>query len=54
MNVSTTASVKARADRIPVGRLGRAEEVAGLVRELATSGYITGQTFQVNGGLYMT
>jgi 3-oxoacyl-[acyl-carrier protein] reductase len=50
----TTTSVKARADRIPVGRLGRVEEVAGLVREIAGNGYITGQTFQVNGGLYMT
>jgi 3-oxoacyl-[acyl-carrier protein] reductase len=50
----TTTSVKARADRIPVGRLGRVEEVAGLVCEIAANGYITGQTFQVNGGLYMT
>jgi NAD(P)-dependent dehydrogenase (short-subunit alcohol dehydrogenase family) len=37
-----------------VGRLGRVEDVAGLVCEIAASGYITGQTFQVNGGLYMT
>jgi 3-oxoacyl-[acyl-carrier protein] reductase len=50
----TTASVKARPDRIPIGRLGRVEEVAGLVCEIAGNGYITGQTFQVNGGLYMT
>jgi 3-oxoacyl-[acyl-carrier protein] reductase len=50
----TTGSVRARADRIPVGRLGRVEEVAGLVCEIAGNGYITGQTFQVNGGLYMT
>ncbi|HZJ63083.1 MAG TPA: SDR family NAD(P)-dependent oxidoreductase [Kofleriaceae bacterium] len=50
----TTASVKARTDRIPVGRLGRVEEVAGLVCEIAANSYITGQTFQVNGGLYMT
>ncbi|HEU4728946.1 MAG TPA: hypothetical protein VFT22_13675 [Kofleriaceae bacterium] len=50
----TTESVKARADRIPVGRLGRVDEVAGLVREIACNGYLTGQTFQVNGGLYMT
>lgn len=47
-------SANARADRIPVGRLGRVEEVAGLVCEIAANSYITGQTFQVNGGLYMT
>ncbi|HET7501632.1 MAG TPA: 3-oxoacyl-ACP reductase family protein [Kofleriaceae bacterium] len=50
----TTESVKARADRIPVGRLGHVDEVAALVREIAANGYITGQTFQVNGGVYMT
>jgi 3-oxoacyl-[acyl-carrier protein] reductase len=50
----TSANAKARADRIPVGRLGRVEEIAGLVCEIARNGYITGQTFQVNGGLYMT
>jgi 3-oxoacyl-[acyl-carrier protein] reductase len=47
-------SANARADRIPIGRLGRVEEVAGLVCEIAANSYITGQTFQVNGGLYMT
>jgi 3-oxoacyl-[acyl-carrier protein] reductase len=50
----TTEIARARADRIPVGRLGRVEEIAGLVCEIAANGYITGQTFQVNGGLYMT
>lgn len=41
---------------IPLGRYGQAEEVAGLVRFLATdpaAAYITGQTFSVNGGMYM-
>lgn len=40
---------------IPVGRLGTAEEVAGVVEFLARreSGYITGQVVGVNGGLYM-
>jgi 3-oxoacyl-[acyl-carrier protein] reductase len=47
-------SANARADRIPIGRLGRVEEVASLVCEIAANSYITGQTFQVNGGLYMT
>ena len=40
--------------RIPMGRFGTAEEVATLVRYLVTEGtYITGQCFEVNGGMYM-
>jgi acetoacetyl-CoA reductase len=40
--------------RIPMGRFGKAEEVASLVRFLVTEGdYITGQQFNVNGGMYM-
>lgn len=41
---------------IPLGRLGTAEEVAGMVRFLATdpaSAYITGQVFNVDGGMVM-
>tara|TARA_R110002073_G_scaffold229245_4_gene390085 strand:- start:775 stop:1515 length:741 start_codon:yes stop_codon:yes gene_type:complete len=40
---------------IPLGRLGRPEEVASAVVFLAspTAGYITGTTLQVNGGMYM-
>lgn len=37
-------------------RYGQPEEVAGLVRFLATDpagAYITGQCFSVNGGMYM-
>lgn len=39
--------------RIPVGRLGRPEEVAAMVRHLVSddAAFITGQTFNVNGGL---
>jgi acetoacetyl-CoA reductase len=42
-------------DRIPVGRLGEPNEVARVVEFLADpeSGYITGQVYPVNGGLYM-
>jgi NAD(P)-dependent dehydrogenase (short-subunit alcohol dehydrogenase family) len=42
-------------ERIPVGRLGEANEVARVVEFLADpeSGYITGQVYPVNGGLYM-
>ncbi|HBT49759.1 MAG: 3-oxoacyl-[acyl-carrier-protein] reductase [Caldanaerobacter subterraneus] len=41
--------------RIPVGRMGRPEDTAAAVVFLASSGsdYITGETIDVNGGLYM-
>jgi NAD(P)-dependent dehydrogenase (short-subunit alcohol dehydrogenase family) len=41
--------------RIPAGRLGEPGEVARVVEFLADpeSGYITGQVYAVNGGLYM-
>ncbi len=44
----------ARADLIPVGRLGTVEEVAEAVLMLVGNGYITGQTLNVNGGWYMS
>ena len=40
--------------RIPVGRFGTVEEVADVVLMLAQNGYITGQTINVNGGLYFS
>ena len=42
-------------ERIPAGRLGRSSEVASLVRFLASenASYITGETIQINGGMYM-
>jgi NAD(P)-dependent dehydrogenase (short-subunit alcohol dehydrogenase family) len=41
--------------KIPAGRLGEPDEVARVVEFLADpdSGYITGQVYAVNGGLYM-
>jgi 3-oxoacyl-[acyl-carrier protein] reductase len=47
--------VEALARSIPVGRVGRPEEVAALVAFLASdeAGYITGATLDVNGGLLM-
>ena len=41
--------------KIPLGRLGRPEEVAAAVAFLASprAGYITGSTLNVNGGMYM-
>jgi 3-oxoacyl-[acyl-carrier protein] reductase len=40
--------------RIPLGRLGRPEEVAALVSFLCSeeANYITGQVFSINGGVY--
>jgi 3-oxoacyl-[acyl-carrier protein] reductase len=42
---------------IPLGRYGQPEEVAGMVRFLAAdpaAAYITGQTFNVDGGMVMS
>ncbi len=41
-------------DRVPLGRMGKPEEVAAAVEFLISdaAAYITGQTLQVNGGLY--
>lgn len=40
-------------DRVPLGRMGRPEEVAEVVGFLATAGsYISGTVIHVNGGLY--
>lgn len=44
----------ANPEKIPVGRFGTPDEVADLVVAVARNGYITGQTFQINGGIYMT
>jgi acetoacetyl-CoA reductase len=41
--------------QIPVGRLGRGEEIADMVAFLAGehAGYVTGSTLALNGGQYM-
>lgn len=49
-----SANPNARADNIPIGRLGETSEVADVVLMLARNGYITGQTINVNGGWYMS
>jgi meso-butanediol dehydrogenase / (S,S)-butanediol dehydrogenase / diacetyl reductase len=43
-------------DNIPLKRVGKAEDVAGLVTFLASddAAYITGQTINVDGGLFMS
>jgi 3-oxoacyl-[acyl-carrier protein] reductase len=40
---------------IPLGRIGRAEEIAAAIVYLCSdeAGYVTGQTLRVNGGMYM-
>jgi 3-oxoacyl-[acyl-carrier protein] reductase len=48
------SDLQVRPDRIPVGRFGRVEEVADVAVMLARNGYITGQSINVNGGLYPT
>ncbi|TVQ41972.1 MAG: 3-oxoacyl-ACP reductase FabG [Wenzhouxiangella sp.] len=56
----TRALDEAQRDRlkgtIPLGRLGKPEDIAACVGFLAGAGgaYITGQTLHVNGGMYMT
>jgi 3-oxoacyl-[acyl-carrier protein] reductase len=47
--------VRALVQTIPVGRLGRAEEVAAAALYLASdaAGYVTGATLDLNGGRFM-
>ena len=42
-------------DQVPAGRLGEPDDIASAVCFLASkaAGYVTGETLQVNGGLYM-
>jgi 3-oxoacyl-[acyl-carrier protein] reductase len=49
-----TSIPTAKPDVIPLGRFGTVEEVADLAVMLARNGYITGQTFNINGGWYMS
>ena len=49
-----TSNPRASPGLIPVGRFGAAAEVADVAVLLATNGYVTGQTINVNGGWYMS
>ena len=47
-------NLQADPGKIPVGRFGTPDEVADVVLAVARNAYVTGQTIQVNGGIYMT
>ena len=53
-NALSDDQTAAMLDRIPLGRMGSVDEIAATVSFLCSqhAGYITGQTLQVNGGLY--
>jgi NAD(P)-dependent dehydrogenase (short-subunit alcohol dehydrogenase family) len=55
MDKMDPAKLEKMVENIPVGRVGEDEEVAELVLYLSSesAGYITGSTFDVNGGLLM-
>jgi 3-oxoacyl-[acyl-carrier protein] reductase len=48
----TTTMTRENVGRIPVGRMGRPEEVAQVVLTVLDNAYMTGQTVPVNGGLH--
>ncbi|MBQ1333247.1 MAG: SDR family oxidoreductase, partial [Lachnospiraceae bacterium] len=39
--------------QIPLGRMGRPEEIAQAVRFLAQADYVTGEVLRVDGGIAM-
>ena len=39
---------------IPMGRMGSGEDIAKMVQFILEADYVTGQTFHVNGGLYLS
>lgn len=51
----TQEQIQGMLQRVPLGRMGGADDIAHAVAFLASeqAGYITGETLQVNGGLYM-
>lgn len=54
MNARLTEAERASlCEEIPLGRMGRAEEIAEAILFLAEQEYITGQILSVNGGFYI-
>ena len=52
----STTQIEALTGQIPLGRLGKPEDIAAAVAFLVSpaAGYVTGITLHVNGGMYMT
>ena len=52
---NTDAELAGMANALPLGRMGRPEEIAGLMTYLASDGaaWITGQVYHMNGGAYL-
>jgi 3-oxoacyl-[acyl-carrier protein] reductase len=52
----TDEQQKALLNQIPLGTLGKPEDIAAAVAYLASPGaaYVTGQELHVNGGMYMS
>ena len=46
----SAGDLEAIAERLPVGRVGQAEDIAQAVLFFMTNGYVTGQTLIVDGG----
>lgn len=40
-------------DEIPVGRIGKTEEISKTVRFIVENEYITGQIIEINGGWHI-
>lgn len=55
LNQFSDEELEAISDEIPLGRLGRPEEIAGCIAFLLSkeAAYITGQVLKVNGGWYV-
>jgi 3-oxoacyl-[acyl-carrier protein] reductase len=52
---NTDAELAEMAKAMPLGRMGRPEEIAGLMTYLASepAAWITGQAYHINGGVYL-
>jgi 3-oxoacyl-[acyl-carrier protein] reductase len=52
---NTDAELAEMAKALPLGRMGRPEEIAGLMAYLASdaAAWITGQVYHINGGVYL-
>jgi 3-oxoacyl-[acyl-carrier protein] reductase len=49
-----TGGLRASPERIPLGRFGTLEEAGETALFLVRNGFVTGQTINLNGGLYMS